>query len=88
MTKKNEPEPLTPEDMKALQRRLYEHVSRRLLEEDPPAAVLQTAYKMTSDARIDLDTGDVYVEQLMEELPDHFKTEFKKPEWKGTDDDK
>ncbi len=78
---KNVPEALTLEDMKLLQRKLYNYVMDGLDNPEAPAVVVSTAYKLVDSARLDPDTGDVTA-QLIDELPEEFKVHIKKtPEW-------
>ncbi len=78
---KNEPEALTLEDMKLLQRKLFNFCMDGLDNPEAPAVVVSTAYKLVDSARLDPDTGDVTA-QLIDELPEEFKVHIKKtPEW-------
>ncbi len=79
---KNEPEALTLEDMKLLQRKLYNYVMDGLDNPEAPAVVVSTAYKLVDSARLDPATGAVSAtDQLIDELPEEFKVHIKAPEW-------
>ena len=80
---KNEPEALTLEDMKLLQRKLFNFCMDGLDNPEAPAVVVSTAYKLVDSARLDPATGNVSAtEQLINDLPDEFKVHIKnRPEW-------
>ncbi len=80
--KKNAPEPLNIQDIQLLQRRLYDRVMSDLQQEDAPAVVYQVAFKLVDTANLDVDSGNVALEQTLEGLPEEFKRKMNLPEWK------
>ena len=75
--KDNNPDQLTRGHMNELGVKLYNHIMRRLDEEEPNAAVLQVGYKMITDSKLNLEDGSVVLDTLMEDLPDEFKKSMK-----------
>ena len=78
---KNAPEPLNIQDMQLLQRRLYDRVMSDLQQDDAPAVIYQVAFKMVDTANLNVDSGDVTLQQTIDELPDEFKRKMNLPEW-------